>query len=331
MSATAHDHRTCGIGLQCYAGLEVQETEVRDDKINISSAVEQFREDVETRSSFLPRSHGYSQRMPDGCDLDVYSVPYKKLPDAVFESFGGKKTANEIRKARRAAKGPKAKKKGKKGEAEITPQGEQDAAPPAEEQGPPSKKTKSMDGSAVPDVLAEDEGRTALHTAAMIGNMEQIQALLKDSPAQLNAVDGGGKTPLDLAILHSKLDVVDYLREAGGLAPMEAARVARFNIDEDARKSKLTRTLSIKEAEYDFVGDEEAKEDDGERPEGEGEVVAQEPTEGEDGVVEVEGVVRTHEDLIHFAPFVPKWRRPSRLPRNRPIKTPVHFTWAAGV
>jgi len=328
----------------------VQENDVRDEKVNISHAVEQFREDVESRSSFLPRSH-HNQRMPDGCDLEVYSVPYKRLPDAVFESLGGKKAAHEIRKARRAAKEPKAKKKGKKdGEGDGDgggggiaaagggeEEGKEAAVATVEgEEGPPTKKTKANDATAVVPgggAVVETDGRTALHTAAMLGNLEQVQGILSEASSQLNAIDGGGKTPLDLAILHGKLDVVDFLREAGGLAPMEAARVARFNIDEDARKSKLSRALSTKEAEYDFVGDEEVKEEEKPGVGGEGGDVATGGEEGEEGegVVEVEGVVRTHVDLIHFAPFVPKWRRPSKLPRARPIKLPINFTWATGV
>lgn len=312
---------------------------MRDDKINISTAVEQFREDVENRSSFLPRSH-YNQRLPDGCDLDVYSVPYKKLPDAVFESFGGKKIAMEMRKARRA-KEPKTKKRSKKDkEDEGAPKGQAEGS--GEEEGPAAKKAKVEDeagatvasippssttaaGTSEGGTAGEVEGRTALHTASMLGNLEQVEALLKESPNQLNAVDGGGKTPLDLAILHGKLDVVDFLREEGALAPMEAARLARF-LDEDVRK-KLTRSGSTKEAEYDFVDNAEEEKDNGEE-EGGG---LGDTKEGGEGIVEVEGVVRTHEDLIHFAPHVPKWRRPQRLPRSRPIRTPVHFVWAAGV
>lgn len=332
---------------------------MRDDKINISSAVEQFREDVESRSTFLPRSH-FNQRMPDGCDLEVYSVPYKNLPDAVFESFGGKKTAMEMRKARRA-KEPKPKKRSKKDrEAEQGGGGGGTQGGGGGEGGkeePATKKAKveeeeeekaatetsatastSSSGAAAAvegstSTGGEVAGRTALHTAAMLGNLEQVQALLNELPGQLNAVDGGGKTPLDLAILHGKLEVVDFLREEGALAPMEAARLARFAMDEDARK-KLTRTTSTKEAEYDFVDNtEDDKGEKGKDGEGGGEAAAEggEAAGGGEGMVEVEGVVRTHEDLIRFAPYIPKWRRPSRLPRLRPIKTPIHFVWAAGV
>src|SRR6185369_8795136 len=66
------------------------------------------------------------------------------------------------------------------------------------------------------DVNARDEqGRTALHLAAMDGHEEMVRELIGKQSADVNARDSNGATPLHLAASHGHKQVVATLLAGG--------------------------------------------------------------------------------------------------------------------
>ncbi|NBV28001.1 ankyrin repeat domain-containing protein [bacterium] len=65
------------------------------------------------------------------------------------------------------------------------------------------------------DVHRQDEqGKTALHHAIETGNVEMIEALVKDHRADVKVKDKNGETPITLAERLSQGDVADFLRNS---------------------------------------------------------------------------------------------------------------------
>ncbi len=55
----------------------------------------------------------------------------------------------------------------------------------------------------------------AIHDAARGGRLDEVKAILKESPFLRNSVDAGGQTPAVLAAGAGQLAVVDYLLSLG--------------------------------------------------------------------------------------------------------------------
>jgi ankyrin repeat protein len=55
-----------------------------------------------------------------------------------------------------------------------------------------------------------------IHDAALRGDLEKVQALLKADPALVSSKDDSGRTPLHAAAVVGHKDVVDLLCQHGG-------------------------------------------------------------------------------------------------------------------
>ncbi|OQA77288.1 MAG: Ankyrin repeats (3 copies) [bacterium ADurb.Bin243] len=62
--------------------------------------------------------------------------------------------------------------------------------------------------------IAGDDGKTAVHLAAMDGSKSVIELLIKNK-ADLNSTDRYGNTPLKLALENDKLEAAEILRKNG--------------------------------------------------------------------------------------------------------------------
>jgi ankyrin repeat protein len=72
---------------------------------------------------------------------------------------------------------------------------------------------------------ANYDGRTALHIACGIGNLEVVQFLLKHG-ACVHAKDIRGETPLMDAILAKSLPIVNLLKQTGASLTWSNMRIA---------------------------------------------------------------------------------------------------------
>ena len=54
-----------------------------------------------------------------------------------------------------------------------------------------------------------------IHKAVFKGNLNRVVALLKDHPEQLESKDNLGRTPLQLAVIHNKLEIAELLLANG--------------------------------------------------------------------------------------------------------------------
>ncbi len=79
-----------------------------------------------------------------------------------------------------------------------------------------------------------------IHDAARDGDVERVKTLLKDNPAEVNAKDDGGWTPLHYAVGHK--EVVELLltqkaevnaRDNSGWTPLHLARINRNRAEEE--------------------------------------------------------------------------------------------------
>jgi hypothetical protein len=70
------------------------------------------------------------------------------------------------------------------------------------------------------EVVSSLPAQTLLHRAAFVGN-KLVAAWLLIKAANINTVDGDGKTPLDYAIAKQDQDLIDYLRSKGGLSGID--------------------------------------------------------------------------------------------------------------
>jgi ankyrin repeat protein len=112
-------------------------------------------------------------------------------------------------------------------------------------QGRPPLYLAAREGSARTDGAADEvvelllahDTPLDLCTAALLGRLDSARELLDRAPERVNAPDGGGYTPLALAVWNGKLDMAKLLLERGaemqatderGQAPLAAAGLDGF-------------------------------------------------------------------------------------------------------
>lgn len=100
--------------------------------------------------------------------------------------------------------------------------------------------------------------RTALHLAAAEGNVEVCQFLLSKG-ANVNSLDRSGYTPLECALAEEHGDVINYLRENGGIINEERRDYLTKSMLDSASsgnvaklKQLLVAGANINDSDYDF-------------------------------------------------------------------------------
>ena len=68
------------------------------------------------------------------------------------------------------------------------------------------------------DAGAEAKGSGALQVAARWGHLERVKTLIEEAGVDVNDVNSRlGGTAMDLALKHKQTEVVEYLKERGGV------------------------------------------------------------------------------------------------------------------